>query len=250
MSHGTLANVCVVLVEPQDPVNIAATARAMKNMGVATLRLVRPAHYEEERLLGVAHGTGDIVRAMRSFDSLDDAIADCVFVAAFSARRRTAKRAGSEPRAVAPDLLQASADGMAALVFGREDRGLANADLDRAHVIVTIPTTAHASLNLAQAALIGLYELHVAAQSITREIAPARKDAPAAAAEQFERLFADVHRALSAIDFFKTRNPELILRTARTLAFRAAPDAREIELVRAMAIEVAKTLERVREERT
>ncbi|MDQ6831020.1 MAG: TrmJ/YjtD family RNA methyltransferase [Gemmatimonadota bacterium] len=250
MSAGTLPNVCVVLVEPQDPVNIAATARAMKNMGVATLRLVRPAPYEEQRLLGVAHGTGDIVRAIRSFDGLDDAIADCVFVAAYSARRRTAKRAATGPRAVAPVLLRASADGMTALIFGREDRGLANADLDRAHVIVTVPTTAHASLNLAQAVLLALYELHVAAESLTREIAPARKDAPAATSEQFERLFADVHRALDAIDFFKTRNPELILRTARTLAFRAAPDAREIELVRAMAIEVAKTLERVREPRT
>ncbi|MEP6692802.1 MAG: RNA methyltransferase, partial [Gemmatimonadaceae bacterium] len=75
---------------------------------------------------------------------------------------------------------------------------------------------------------------------------PAKKDAPPAAAEQFERFFADAERALSAIDFFKTRNPELIMRSVRSLAFRAAPDAREIDLARAIAIEVVRTMERVR----
>jgi tRNA C32,U32 (ribose-2'-O)-methylase TrmJ len=137
-----------------------------------------------------------------------------------------------------------ASDGPVALLFGREDRGLANAALDRAHVAVTIPTTEHASLNLAQAVLVALYELHLAASDATRPLAPARKDAPPATGEQYERLFADIERALVAVDFFKTRNPELIMRTVRTLSFRAAPDAREIELARAMAIEVVRALAR------
>jgi tRNA C32,U32 (ribose-2'-O)-methylase TrmJ len=128
--------------------------------------------------------------------------------------------------------------------LGREDHGLPNDALDRASLVVTIPTTEHASLNLAQAVMVALYELHVAAPAATRTLAPPRKDAPAAAMEQYERLFADAHRALAALDFFRTRNPELILRTVRSLAFRAAPDAREIELLRAMAIEVIRALDR------
>ncbi len=94
--------------------------------------------------------------------------------------------------------------------------------------------------------LIGLYEMHLAAPEASRELKPARKDAPPASAEQYERLFLDAHRALAALDFFRTRNPELILRTVRSLAYRASPDAREIELVRAMAIEVVRTIDRVR----
>jgi tRNA/rRNA methyltransferase/tRNA (cytidine32/uridine32-2'-O)-methyltransferase len=239
-------NTCVVLHEPQDPVNIAAVVRAMKNMGVAALRLVRPVPYDPSRIEGVAHDTGDVVRGIRHFDALDEALADCVRVAAFTARRRAAKRPVADPRAAAADLLAHAGAGPVALVFGREDHGLPNEALDRAHLVVTIPTTEHASLNLAQAVLIGLYELHRSAPSASRVLAPPRKDAPPATSEQYERLFADVERALVAVDFFKTRHPQLILRTVRSLVFRAGPDAREIELARAMAIEAVRALERAR----
>ncbi len=244
MSDHSLANVCVVLHEPQDPVNIAAVVRAMKNMGVHALRLVRPVPYDPTRIEQVAHDTREVVARIRHFDSLDAALADCVRVAAFTARRRAAKWPVSDPRRLAPELLADAAHGTVALLFGREDRGLSNEELDRAHVAVTIPTTEHASLNLAQAVMVALYELHLASPGASRHIAPPRKAAPPATAEQFERLFADVERALTALDFFRTRNPELIMRTVRSLAYRAAPDAREIELLRAMAIEVVREIGR------
>ena len=91
----------VVLFEPQDPINIAATIRAMKNMGVSSLRLVRPVAYDPYRLIGVAHDTEDIIEAIQHFDSLDDALADCVRVAGFTARRRAAKREIATPEAAA-----------------------------------------------------------------------------------------------------------------------------------------------------
>ena len=244
MPETLLDSVCVVLHEPQDPVNIAATVRAMKNMGIERLRLVRPIHYEANRIEGVAHDTREIVDRIRHFDDLDEALADCVHVAGFTARRRAAKRTIVEPRRAANALLARAADGPVAVLFGREDAGLPNDALDRCHVVVTIPTTAHASLNLAQAVLVALYELHVAAGDASRSLAPPRDDAPPATAAQFERLYADIERALLSIDFFKTRYPEHILRSVRSLAVRAAPDAREIELVRAMAIEVVRALAR------
>lgn len=246
MPNDSLTAARVVLYEPQDPVNIAATVRAMKNMGVGDLRLVAPKAYDASRIEAVAHGTADIVARIRHHDTLDEAIADCVRVAGFTARRRTAKRTIVDPAEAAGDLVRFATDGPVALVFGREDKGLPNSALDRAHLVVTIPTTEHASLNLAQAVLIGLYELHRASPGVTRDLPPARKDAPPASAEQYERLFADVHRSLDALDFFRTRNPELILRTGRSLAYRAEPDAREIELIRAMAIEVVRALDRTR----
>jgi tRNA/rRNA methyltransferase/tRNA (cytidine32/uridine32-2'-O)-methyltransferase len=238
MPESLLASVVVVLYEPQDPVNIGATVRAMKNMGVSRLRLVRPVAYEAIRLEGIAHGTMDLIERIEHFNSFDDAVADCVRVVGFTARRRAAKLRLIDPKAAAAELLDAAAEGLVALAFGREDSGLPNDILDRVHTTVTIPTTDHASLNLAQAALIGLYELHLAAADATREIGPPRKDAPPPTNEQMEQFFADAERSLDAIEFFKTRFPEHIMRTLRSLTFRAAPNARELSLIRAMALEV------------
>lgn len=235
-----------MLYEPQDAVNIGAVVRAMKNMGLRALRLVRPVEYDASRIRFVAHDSDDVVAAILHHETLDEALSGCVRVAAYTARYRAAKRLVADARGAAVELVQFAAEGDVALLFGREDHGLPNEALDRAHIVVTIPTTDYSSLNLAQAALIAMYELRLAAPEHTRARRAPRKDAPPATSDQYERLFADVEQALRAIDFFKTRNEELVLRSSRSLAFRAAPDAREIDLLRAMAIEVSRSLERAR----
>jgi TrmH family RNA methyltransferase len=246
VSASRLAQVAVVLHEPQDPVNIAATVRAMKNMGVSELRLVRPVAYEAHRLEGIAHGTRDLIDSIKTYETFDDAVADCVYLAGFTARRRAAKWRVIHPKQAAQEVLAAADGARVALVFGREDSGLPNEILDRMHATVVIPTTEHASMNLAQAVLIALYELHLAAGDATRTIAPPRKDAPPATEAQLEQYFGDVQRSLQAIEFFKTRQVEHIMRTVRSLTVRAAPDARELSLIRAMAIEVIRFMERQR----
>lgn len=238
----------VVLYEPQDPINIGATVRAMKNMGARDLRLVRPCDYEPNRIEQVAHDTRDVVARIRHYDQLDDALADCVRVHAYAGKRRAAKWLRMDPRRAAADLLEYAPSQSVALLFGREDHGLPNEALDRAQVVVTIPTTEHMSLNLAQAVLVSLYELHVLAGDSTRHIARPRKHASAATQEQQELTFADAELSLRAMDFFRTRNSEHVMRSVRSLLFRAAPDAREIDLARAMAIEVRRSLDRVRRE--
>ena len=241
-----LDRVVVVLHEPQNPINIGATVRAMKNMGLNDLRLVNAVPLDAWRIQGIAHDTGDILEKARELATLDEALADCVLVAAFTARHRAARWAVTTPREVVDRLLDATSDGPVALVFGREDKGLPNEALDRAHVHVTIPTTKYASLNLAQAVMVALYELHLAAGDATRARKPPRKDAPPPEAVELERFHADAEAALYAIDFFKTRYPEHVLRSVRSLVARADPNSRELSLMRAMAIEVVKNLERVK----
>ena len=241
-----LDRVVVVLDHPQDPVNIAATIRAMKNMGVRSLRLVRPVAYDAWRIEGVAHGTRDLVEAIRHFESLPEALADCVLVAAFAGKRRAARWPLTTPRESAVRLCDAAAKGTVAVLFGQEDHGLPNDALDLAPLLVTIPTTEHASLNLAQAVLVALYELHVAAGDATRALAPPKKAAPPATHADWEKACADIARSLAAIRFFKTRNEEHVMRTVRSLLARGMPDARELMLLRAMAIEVRRTIERIK----
>jgi TrmH family RNA methyltransferase len=244
MSESRLSRIAVVLYEPQDPVNIAATVRAMKNMGVSTLRLVRPCPYDPVRLEGIAHATWDVIDRIETFDDFGAAVADCVRLLGFTARRRAAKWQILDPRGAALDAHSHVDDGQVGIVFGREDNGLPNDVLDRLHAAVTIPTTEHASLNLAQAVLIALYELHLAAGDATRTLPGARKEAPPPTTEEYERFFTEAHQALEAIQFFKTRYPEHIMRSIRGLTFRAAPDARELSLLRATALEVVRFLER------
>ena len=247
MSESRLNRIRVVLLETQDIVNVGAAMRAMKNMGVSDLRLVNAGvPFDAWRIQGIAHDTGDILKNTREHATLDEAIGDCVRVAAFTARHRSARWEVATPREVSERLLVATDDGPVALLFGREDRGLPNEALDRANVHVTIPTTRYASLNLAQAVMVALYELHLAAGDATRIRKPPRKDAPPPEAVELERFHADAEAALRAIEFFKTRYPEHVLRTVRSLVARADPNARELSLMRAMAIEVVKNLERVK----
>lgn len=245
-----LDNVTVVLFEPQNPINIGATVRAMKNMGVTQLRLVRGVEFDPYRVEGIAHGTMDIIERIERYDDFDAAVADCVTVAAFTARRRAAKWRIVDPKEMAVDLLERATEGRVAVVFGREDHGLPNEIVDRAQVVVTIPTTEHASLNLAQALLIALYELHLAAGDATRTLPPARKETPPPTVGVLEDYYRVVEESLTTIEFFKARNAEMVMRSIRAITTRAAPDSRELSLLRAVAYEVINFVMRARGEPT
>lgn len=238
--------IVVVLHEAQDLVNIAHVVRAMKNFGLRDLRLVSPREYDPYRVEGIAHQTQDVLARVRSFDTLGEALADCVHVVGFTARGRTAKRNVQRPREAAGEVVALAQGGPAALLFGREDRGLSNEALDRCHRLVTIPSDpGYSSLNLAHAVVVMLYELALARGAEAQPFKAPRRPAEPALAEDLERLFADVAGMLATIDFFKTRNADGVMRTMRELAHRTPLDAREVKLLRAMAIEVVKYGERL-----
>jgi TrmH family RNA methyltransferase len=239
-------SIVVVLDQPQDLVNIAHVVRGLKNFGFKNLRLVRPHEYDAHRVEGIAHQTADVLARVRTFESLEEAIGDCVHVVGFTARGRTAKRNLQRPREAAAEINALAEGGPVGLLFGREDKGLSNDALDRCHRVVTIPTeTSYASLNLGHAVIVMLYELALVRGADARPFKQPRRPAEPAAAAEIEQLFGDVARALAAIDFFKTRNAEGIMRTMRELAHRTPLDAREVKLLRAMAIEVVKYGERL-----
>ena len=231
----------VVLDHPQDLVNIAHVVRAMKNFALTDLALVQPAEYDEYRIEGIAHRSADLLKGVRSFVALDAALADCIHVVGFTARGRTAKRNVQRPRAAAAEILAMAEQGPVALLFGREDKGLSNEDLDRCHRAVVIPTDpAYPSMNLGHAVAVMLYELAVARGDESRAFKAPRREAPPAPSELVEDLIAQVERALEAIDFFKGKERSLVMRTVREIVHRTPLDQREAKLIRAMAIETMK----------
>jgi TrmH family RNA methyltransferase len=236
----------LVLVNPQDIVNIASAVRIARNFGIERMRLVNPETFDPWRIEGIAHNSADFVAGIEIVDTLETAVADCVHVAVLTARGRTAKRRTVHPREGAAELLERSVEGPVAMVLGREDRGLTNAEIDLGHVLVTIPTDPRSSsLNLAQAVAIMAYETWLLRGGERQPLKRPRKDTPPATAAQLEELFADWRRALWAVDFFKTRRSESVMRSFREIVHRAGLDGREASLVRAMGIEVVRYLERV-----
>lgn len=234
----------VVLAEPQGLLNIAHVVRAMRNFGAGDLRVIDPAEWDTHRISGIAHQSHDLVSRTRHCASLDDALADAVHVVAFTARQRRVKRNALFVRDAVTEALQRERDGTVLFLFGREDRGLDNAALDRAHRTATIPTSPDApSLNLAHAAAIALYE-RALALDLAAPLRRPRRDASPATHAQLEQLFDDATETLRAIEFFKTHSETSIMRTLREVGHRAPVDAREVKLLRAIAIEVRRYLER------
>ena len=235
----------LVLVNPQDIVNIASAVRIAKNFGIDQVRLVNPEAFDPYRIEGIAHNTADLVARIEILDSLEAAVADCVFTAVLTARERSAKRRVLRAAEAAAELVEEAVAGPVAIVAGREDSGLTNDELDRCHALVTISTDpGHPSLNLAQAVAIMAYEVWNARGGEGLPVKPPRNRADPATSAQLEELFADWTRSLWAIDFFKTRRPESVMRSFREMVFRAGLDGREASLLRAMGIEVVRYLDR------
>jgi TrmH family RNA methyltransferase len=236
----------VVLVEPQDLVNIASVVRLAKNFMLGQVRLVNPREFDPYRIEGIAHNTAEVVEGIGFYDSLEAALADCVYAVALTARGRAHKRTLIRPRAAADQLVAHQEEGPVAFVLGREASGLTNEELDRCHALATIPTNPdHSSLNLAQACGILAYETMIARGGEGQKLKPPRrKGGGAAKADQLAWLFADWERALHAVEFFKTRQPDQVMRAFREVVYRAKAEVREAALIRAMGIEVVRFLER------
>lgn len=226
-------NVRIVLVGTTHPGNIGATARAMKNMGLSDLALVRPRCFPHDDATARASGADDVLTHALVCDTLDEALADCRFVAGTSARSRSIAWPSLPPRACAERLVEESARGMPAVVFGPEKSGLTNDDLDRCHVLLSIPTHPDfSSLNIAMAVQVITYELRVAALGTT-DVSKGHEDhVPLATAGDLEHFYAHLEATLVASGFLDPENPRHLMRRLRRLFARAEPDQNEVNILR------------------
>ena len=157
------AKPAIVLVSPKGPDNIGSTARAMKNFGLSDLRIVQPRCRLEQARMMASHAQ-DVLENARVFETLLEAVGECELVVATTARDRRDHTPPVSPREVAA-LFVARAASSSAVVFGREEHGLYNDELDLCHVHVRIPAEGdYVSLNLAQAVQVIVYELSLARQ--------------------------------------------------------------------------------------
>lgn len=151
----------IVLVAPARAENVGAAARAMKTMGFTSLRIVDSEAHLQPAARWVAHGAGDILDTVQTFPTLEQALADVDFTVATTARSRARFHYYCTPQQLTDQLVERQQwVHQAALVFGREDSGLTNEELELADLLTGVPMVAdYPSLNLGQAVMVYCYQL-------------------------------------------------------------------------------------------
>jgi len=228
----------IVLVRPQRAANVAAACRAMKNMGLRTLWLVKPcAGLDEPEARSLAYGAWDVLDGAQRAASLLDAVSGSVAVVGTTGRDVPGARTA---RKMAADARELAGGGALSLVFGPEASGLTGAEMDLCHSLVHVPTDpGHPSLNLAQAVLLLAYELRLAALEEAGAPTGGVGGEPRAAAGDLEQAVRDLRSALLEVGYLDPASPDRVLTELRRLLARGGPTRREVVLLRGLARQVA-----------
>lgn len=226
-----LSNIRIVLVETSHPGNIGAVARAMKNMQLSRLYLVAPKIFPCADASSRASGADDVLEAATVCPTLAEAISDCQLVFGTSARLRTIAWPQQSPRECAQLLMQEAQQNQVAIVFGRENSGLTNKELDLCQYLLHIPSNpAFSSLNLAAAVQIISYELLVASAEET--LPQQQPEAPLATAEQMASFYQHLLQTLIEIDFMHPDKSRSVMRRLRRIYNRSLLDTKELDILR------------------
>jgi tRNA (cytidine32/uridine32-2'-O)-methyltransferase len=222
------AQVRIVLIEPSHPGNIGSVARAMKNMALSELVLVRPRSFPHAEASALAAGADDVLAGARIVDSVAEAIADCGYIAGTTSRPRSYYWEFTTPRDVAGRIADLPEENRAALLFGSERYGLATDDLQHCNVLVRIPANPeYCSLNLAMSVQLLAYELFMARENPRSHT---QLELPLAPAADVEHFYVHLHQVLNEIDF-EDRTGHLMERLRR-LFNRAQLDRNELNIMR------------------
>lgn len=227
-------NVTFILVETQNPGNIGAAARALQNMGLRRLKLVRPRRPINDECLAMAGKAADLVLQGEVAGSLEEAVAgEHLLVGTTSSRDRRIKQKVYSPREVAPLVWKHARHQRVGILFGSERRGLTNRQLARCQYLVSIPSNPeYPVLNLAQAVLILAYEIYLA-----QGVGPA-SGLPLVSQKEREEMFAHMQRVLVEIGFLSRSNPEHIMDDIRRFLARADLTPRDVRILRGMMSQV------------
>lgn len=225
-----LSNLRIVMVRPHGSGNIGSVARAMKNLGAKELAIVGKARTRSFWARAMAVHGRDVLAETKCYESIRAAIADCTLVVGTTCRSGLYRSHSRSPREVAPEIVRAAGKGKVAILFGPEDHGLSNKDLEHCQLLVTIPThPEYQSLNVAQAAVICLYEVYVSSMVSAGESRINRAEA-----EHIERLFDIMRNALLKIGFLDSENPEHMLLALRRIFGRAGLEDKDVRILTGM----------------
>ena len=240
---GIFPRIRVVLIETSHPGNIGAAARAMKNMGLTELYLVSPLMFPHEKAVWRSASAADVIHNAKVVSTLDEALEGCQLIMGTSARDRRIPWPMLEPKSCGELAVAEHALGHeVAIIFGREDRGLKNEELQRCHYHVNIPTgEAYSSLNLAMAVQVLSYEILQAQlqADASTEGAISRKtlddnnwDMDFADSQAVELMVEHLEQTLIEVGFHDPENPRQLMTRLRRMFNRIRMDKMEVNIFR------------------
>ncbi len=220
--------ISIILHNPLYSGNLGSVARAMKNTGLKELILVNPvANRNDKAAQDMAVGAKNILAAAKMSNSLADTIKKFNFVYGTSRRQRRSSINWLGPKEFLQHRQQFSKTAKIALLFGNEESGLANEELDHCGAVIHIPTSPdYPSLNLAAAVQILSYECFMA----TPQVQYKKKQRLEVAA--VEAMLQDMETTLEQIQFFRKRDSKTMMRPLRAFFYRSELSAQEIKIFR------------------
>ena len=231
-------NVSFILVEPREPGNIGASARAMKNMGFKNLELIRPRRYLTDEARRMACNAVDLLEGAKNHAEFGDSIKDKSII--IGTTRRLGKRRGVilPLREGTKRIMTTAKKNKVAILFGREDKGLNNREVEECGFLLTIPSDPSSpSINLAQSVLLVAYEL---SQKTYRTEAPKLVEH-----EELELLHHHIHSALRFLEYTPRGDRDLeirIMRNLRHLLGRAGLTGWELKMLRGICAQIEKKI--------
>ena len=233
-----LENIRVVLVNTSHTGNIGSAARAMKTMGLSQLYLVDPVQAPDGKSSAMAAGAGDVLGNAVTVATLEEAVSDCGLVVGTSARSRTHSWPMLEPRECGERMISEVPKYPVALVFGRENNGLTNEELQQCHYHVCIPANPeYSSLNLAMAVQTLSYEVRMAWLNQER-IAETEAEYPLN--DELERFYDHLESTLQGTNFIVKNHPGQVMTKLRRLFNRARPESAELNILRGILSSIDK----------
>jgi tRNA/rRNA methyltransferase len=237
-------NITIVLNRPKYPGNIGSVARAAKNMGIGRIAVVKRGDPGLPDLAGAAageeirrmatHFASDIVEGITFHDRLKEALAGFHYVVGTTSRFGSARQPVIGPAEMVNRLIDLSRNNRVAIVFGPEDFGLSNEELQYCHDFVAIPTAEELkSINLSHAVMIICYEIFRASSEKQQNFTP-----KLATAGELEGMYSQLRDMFIKIDFINPENPDYWMSHVRRFLSRIHLYSKEVQIIRGICRQV------------